>query len=207
MKNTPKEKNNKTEIAVVQEKTEGMEKMVESFKITTDEELGLVADEIKKVKTLQKYIEQEKDKLVDPAKAIIAEAKEKYDPFIKKCQNAEIVLKERAKAYMTQKEQKRIEDEKKIAARVEKGTMKPETAVKKLEALPEAQNTVSSESGSRLRMSKRKVAEIVEPKLIPAEYWVIDEVRVRREALARDKEGISQIPGVVIREVSDLASL
>src|SRR3990167_1978201 len=148
MKNTPKEKNNGMEIAVVQEKTEGMEKMIEAFKITTDEELGLVADEIKKIKTLQKYIEQEKDKLVDPAKAIIAEAKDKYDPFIKKCQNAEIVLKERARAYMTQKEQKRIEDEKKIAARVEKGTLKIETAVKKLEALPEAQNTVRSEQGS-----------------------------------------------------------
>ena len=206
MKNTPKEKNNGMEIAVVQEKTEGMEKMIEAFKITTDEELGLVADEIKKIKTLQKYIEQEKDKLVDPAKAIIAEAKDKYDPFIKKCQNAEIVLKERARAYMTQKEQKRIEDEKKIAARVEKGTLKIETAVKKLEALPEAQNTVRSEQGSALRMSKRKVAEITEPKLVPIEYWVIDEVRVRREALARDKEGIPQIPGVVIREVSDLAS-
>ena len=207
MKNTPKEKNSGMEIAVVQEKTEGMEKMIEAFKITTDDELGLVADEIKKIKTLQKYIEQEKDKLVDPAKAIITEAKEKYDPFIKKCQNAEIVLKERAKAYMMQKEQKRIEDEKKIAARVEKGTMKMETAVKKLEALPEAQNTVSSEQGSRLRMSKRKVAEITNPELIPPEFWIIDEVRVRREALARDKEGIPQIPGVVIREVSDLASL
>lgn len=204
MKNTPKTNN---ELAVIQQKTDSMEKELAMFNITNDDELNRVADEIKKFKTLKKYIEQEKDKLVDPAKAIIAEAKEKYDPFIKKCENAEIILKERAKKYMLAKEQKRIENEQKIAARVEKGTLKAETAVKKLESLPEAQNTVRTDKGSALRMSKRKIAEIVDPELIPREFWIIDEVRVRREALGRDKEGLPQIPGVVIREIVDLASL
>lgn len=204
MKNTPKTNN---ELAVIQQKTDSMEKELAIFNITNDDELNRVADEIKKFKTLKKYIEQEKDKLVDPAKAIIAEAKEKYDPFIKKCENAEIILKERAKKYMLAKEQKRIENEQKIAARVEKGTLKAETAVRKLESLPEAQNTVRTDKGSALRMSKRKIAEIVDPELIPREFWIIDEVRVRREALGRDKEGLPQIPGVVIREIADLSSL
>lgn len=199
--------NQTDQLTLVKQKADGMEAMLEKFQVTTDEELGIVADKIKQVKTLQKWIEQEKDKFVAPAKAIIAEAKEKYDPYIKKCQNAEIVMKDRARKFMLDKEAKRIEDEKKIAAKVESGYMKLETAIKKLETLPETQKTVRTDTGSGLRMSKRKVAKIIDPNLIPDEYWVIDEVRVRKEALEREKNNQPQIPGVVILEEADLSSI
>lgn len=197
----------KDELIIVKEKTRGMEKMLDQFEITDDRELGIVADKIKQVKILLKFIKGEKDKLVGPAKAIIAEAGEKYDPYIKKCQNAEETLKERAKKYMLQKEAKRQEEEKRIAARVEKGTMKTETAIKKLETLDEVPKTVRTDTGSGLRMSKRRVAEISDPNLVPKEYWIIDEVRVRREALERDKQNLPQIPGIVVRDTADLSSI
>jgi hypothetical protein len=56
-------------------------------------------------------------------------------------------------------------------------------------------------------MAKRKVAKITEPNLIPDEYWIIDEVRVRKEALEREKNGLPQIPGVVISEEASLSSI
>lgn len=194
------------QLAIVKGKTNIMENMLEHFQVTDDSTLDIVADKIKQIKKLQRFIEQEKDKLVAPAKAIIAEARDKYDPYIKKCQNAEDILKMRAKKYMIAKEDERREAEARIAARVEKGTIKLETAVRKIEALPEAQNTVRTDTGSALRMSKRKVAEITDQNLIPDEYWIIDEVRVRREAIAREKSNLPQIPGVTIREEADLSS-
>lgn len=199
-------KTKKGELEIVKEKIGGMEAMMAASPVTNDQELSSVADKIKQVKTLEKFIRQEKDKYTEPAKKIIEEAREQYDPYIKACQNAEIVLKERAKKYMIEKEDQRLKDEKGIANRVEKGTLKPETAIKKIESLPEAPKTVRTDTGSALTMSKRKVAFIENSELIPDQYWIIDEVRVRREALELDKKGLPQIPGMSIREEVDLSS-
>jgi hypothetical protein len=195
------------DLVVVREKIKGMQAMLDSTQVTTDAELDGVADKIKSVKTLGKAIKQMKEKFTEPAKAIIAQAKEMYDAPLKQCLNAEDVLKSRANKYMSEKEDKRIEAERKIAARVEKGTMKTETAMKKIEAMPEVQQTVRTDTGAGLRQAKRKVAKITDPNLIPDEYWVIDEVRVRRDALLRDKSNLPPIPGVTITEEAYLSSL
>jgi hypothetical protein len=195
------------QMEVVKEKAAGMELMTSEFQVTNDQEYDSAADRIKQIKTLQKFVETEKDKFVAPAKAIIAEAKEKYDVYIKKCQNAADMIKSKALAYYIDKEKKRLADEASIAKKVESGYMKPETAMKKMETLPEVPKTVRTDTGSGLRMSKRKVAKITDPNLIPDEYWVIDEIRVRKEALEREKNGLPQIPGVVIQEEASLSSI
>jgi hypothetical protein len=195
------------EITIVKQKISVMRKMVDDTKVENDEDLANVSDKVKNIKFLGKYIEQEKEKYTEPAKKIIAEAREQYDPYIKDCKDAEMNLKEKAKVYMIAKESKRREDEKKIADRVERGTLKQETAMKKIEELPESTKTIRTDKNSGLTISKRKVAEIVEPNLIPDEYWEINEVRVRKDALEREKKGEPQIPGVVIREESDLKSI
>lgn len=197
----------RNEIAVVRQTVKKMQAMIESSPVTNDEELASVADKVKNIKTLAKAIKEKKDKFVAPAKAIVEEAKATFDPLIKECENAEIVLKERAKKYMLEQEAKRKAQEEKIAAKVEAGTMKPETAAKKMEAMPQVQNTVRTDQGSGLRMAKRKIAKIVDPSLVPDEFWIIDEVRVRREALEHEKYGKEPIPGVAIEEVADLASV
>jgi len=215
----------KDALELVRQKVSGMEAMLEKFQVTNDEELTAVAEKIKQVKTMGKFVEQEKKKLTDPAKAIIKEAGEKYDPFIKQCKNAEETLKFRAGTYMELKEKERIAAEEKIAARVEKGTMKAETAVRKMEELPEAKREVATPNAG-LRMTKRKNAVVVDPegqrkalelvmrtmggsdaaKMVPAEFWLIDEVEVRREALAREKDGRPQLNGVKIIEETVMAS-
>ncbi|MFZ3032283.1 MAG: hypothetical protein WA082_04560 [Candidatus Moraniibacteriota bacterium] len=195
------------ELVEVKRQMKGMQAMLDATQVTNDVELGEVADKIKRVKQLAKIVKDKKEKFTEPAKAIITEARETYDPMIKECQNAEEVLKGRAKKYMVEQDRKRMEQEAKIAARVEKGTMKTETAMRKIEAMPEVQKTIRTDTGSALRMTKRRVAKIVNPEMIPDEYWVIDEVRVRREALARDKSNLPQITGVEIVEEADMSSL
>lgn len=193
------------ELAIVQEKIKGMQAMLETTLVTSDDELKAVAEKVKQVKTLGAFIKQEKEKYTKPAKEIIDNANDRFNPYIKECQNAEEILKMRATSYMVAQEKKRKEAEDKIAARVEKGTMKEETAIKKLEAMPEEQKTVRSENGG-LQLRKRKVARITNPELVPDEYWIIDEVRVRKEALEKDKNGES-IPGVIIEEVANTSSV
>lgn len=195
------------ELAVAKETVQKMRTMVESSKITNEQELAAVSDKIKNIKTLAKGIKEKRDLLVSPAKKIIEEAKLMFDPLIKECENQELILKDRAGKYMMAVEQKRKEDEAKIAARVEKGTLKQETAIAKLEALPEAPKTVRTDTGSGIRMSKRKVAFVSDPSLVPDEFWIIDDIRVRREALERDRYGKDPIPGVSIKEETSVASV
>lgn len=193
------------ELAIVKEKLQGMAKMVTETTVTNDEQLAEVSDKIKNVKQLGAYIKTLNDKLVDPAKEIIARAKEMYDIPLKECKNAEVALKAKAGLYLEKKEAERKAEEDKIAKKVETGYIKPETAVNKLEALEEAPKKVVT-MNSTLGMTKRKVPEIVDPNLIPDEYWIIDEVRVRKDALEREKNGQEQIPGVIIKEVSTINS-
>ena len=194
------------QLVVVEEKIKGMQTMIEGTKVTNDIELSEISDKIKNVKKLGAYVKAEKEKFTAPAKEIIAQAKEMYDPALKQCENAEGVLKSKAQVYLTEKETKRLESEKKIVERVERGTMKADTAVRKLETLPEQQTKVKTES-SGLRMITRKVAEISDPNLIPDSYWVIDETRVKKEALEREKLGVEQIPGITIVEKQTMASV
>lgn len=196
----------KDPVVIVQEKVKGMQQMLASTPITNDDELKVASDRISNVKKLLAYIKGEKDKLVKPAKAIIAEAGEKYDPFIKECQNAEVVLKERAKKYLDAKDAAASKEEARIAARVEKGTLRTDTAIEKMENIERPQTTTRTPD-SGIKRSIRKVAVIEQPDLVPDEFWVIDEVRVRREALEREKSGLPQIPGVIIKEESTISSV
>jgi len=193
-------------LAVIKTKAEGMNKMIEKFQVVDDKSMELVSDRIKEVKMLGKFIKEKRDKSIAPAKAIIEEAKLTYDPYIKMCVDAEYTLKEKAVKYHDEQETKRKIEEDKIAKKAESGYIKTETAITKMEALPEVQKTVRTDNNSKLSFAKIKKATIVNPELIPDIYWIIDEGRVRKEALLRDKSGLEQIPGVVISEETSAGS-
>lgn len=198
--------NKNLEVEVVEKKIKGMQKMIDETIVTNDDELALISDKIKNVKDMGKYVKGLKDKMTTPADLIYEQAKEWFDAPIKQCKNAEEVLKQKAQKYLTDKEVARIKAAKKIEDDLENGKIKKtETAVARLEKLPEVKKSIST-GNSGLRMQKRNVAEIVDPSLIPDEYWVIDEVRVRKEALERAKYGTEQIPGVIIKEESTMVS-
>lgn len=176
---------------------------VRAVTVDTHEELKAASDMIAQVKTLAKYIDAEKEKFVAPAKAIIASAKEKYDPYLAKCKDAEVILKTKAQAFMLA-ERKREEAEKaKIVKKVETGYIKPETAMTKLANVEAAPKTASTET-SKLTLRMRKDVEIVDQALIPDEYYKpreLDMVKLRKVVTA----GV-EIPGTKLIEVPDMSS-
>lgn len=183
------------EVVVVVEKKEldtklsGMMAMVEETKVTNEKELNEVSDKIKGVKTFGKYIEQQKDKLVLPAKAIIAEAKEKYDSYLDKCEEAESKLKGKAKVYMIKIQEQKEKQEAEIAKKLAEGKMQESKAIEKLEKIDEKKSKGSTDNSS-IGLQKVKVCKIVDRDLIPEEYWVIDEVKLSKVV----KAGV-EVPG------------
>lgn len=183
----------------IKSKSEEMQKMVDETKVTTDPELKIVADKIKNIKTLGKFVRQEMEKYTKPAQEIINNARTRYLPFEKLCKDAEAQLKAKANVYMTDIENKRRAKEDAIAKRAEKGNIKEETAVRKTEEIGEEKKSVSTDSSQIQRKIVQEIV-IVDREKIPHEYWIVDEKKVRKVALA----GI-EIPGVEIRESSQIA--
>lgn len=191
------------EIAVVKTKIDAMREQVQAIKVTTDEELTQVAKHVDDVKKMAKFVKQERDKYIAPAKEIIEKAKEQYDPYLKACEEAESMLKEKAQVFMIAEKKKADEARAKEIKKVETGYQKPETAVKKIEAMPEAKKTVDT-GASKLSMKMVKDIRITDEKAIPDEYYKpreLDMVKLKKVALA----GVS-IPGVEVFEKPQMAS-
>lgn len=176
------------------EKTEKTKKEITKFEskvvaeVRDEKSLTLATEQIKTAKKLQELVKKEKDKFSQPAKQIIEAAKEKFDPLLALLKNIEGTLKGKCAAFMLHEQSKQDAIREKIQARVEKGTMKVETAIEKLESLPE---TLMSREG--LRIQKRKdievpdVRELTDIEILTAAksgYLAYDLVKMRKDLLS-----------------------
>lgn len=183
------------DIAAVQTKVDSMKATLESVTVTNQEELEAVTIQVGNIAKMRKYIKQEMGKFLEPAKAIIEATKEKYDPYLQACDTAEAALKEKARVFMLAEKQREDAAKAKEVKKVETGYQKPETAIKKMEQIPEAKKTVKA-GGATLKMKTVKKVRIVDATLIPDEYYKpreLDQVKINKVALA----GVS-IPGVEV---------
>lgn len=185
-------KTHNDELPVIKEEAVGIEKEITKITVTNDDELRELSDKVKQVKTLLKRAEEAKEKFTAPAKDIIAQAKTLYDPLIAQCKNFEKILKEKGIEYVVEKNKKIAAKQEKIVARAESGNIKEETAIKKLEELPDQSKSAKTES-SEFRVSTYKDVEIFDRESIPDIYWMIDEAKVKKVVLA----GV-EIPGARI---------
>lgn len=194
---------NNTQITPIQlnQKVDGLKQMVLSTEIKTDEDIASVSDKIKGIKTFEKLVNAEMAKIIDPLKQVIDDTKVKYDPYLKSCINAEAALKAKATLYLEAKEAERKKAETKIVNDLASGKIKKEeTAIAKLEKLPEQVKTTKTENSS-LQMKKIPGMEIVDEKLIPDEYWVVDMVKLKKVVVA----GV-EVPGTKLIYTTSLAS-
>jgi len=177
----------------IEEKITGLRLAVEQSEVRNDEEAGLVVEKIKIVKTIGKFFRGELEKYTKPAREIMRTAQDRFLPLEKECLEAEEKLKAKVNAFLEAKEAKRLQAEAEVARKIETGEMKEGTALKKLEKIGEEVKTISGD-GAKLSRRAVKVAVIVSPELVPKEYWMIDEIKVKKVALA----GVD-IPGVEVR--------
>lgn len=187
------------QITAIKRQAMKAQEVVNQTTITNDDDLVAVADQINVIKQLKREIRAEMEKYTKPAQAIINEARAKYLPLEKICDEAESQLKAKVAEYMDAQEAKRLKEEEKIVAKIEAGRMKEETGIRKIEELGNEIKTIQTEN-TQLQRRKVRVAYIVNAEIVPQEYWIIDEVRVKRDALAG-----KLIPGVEIREETQIA--
>ena len=151
------------------------------------------------IKSIAKQIKDFKDLRIKPINDALKLLRSDYKPVEDYCKEKESIVKGKMIVYHREQEAIRLKKEEALAKRVEKGTMKVETAEKKLEEAPEVQNKVEAEKGSAT-FRKVKNFEVTDLSKLPIEYHTANTVLIRQEM----RSG-RELPGVRYFEEDQLA--
>lgn len=170
------------EIIELKDQISELEKQANAVTITTPEENVLATDLKAKLKQIGQTIKTRKEAITKPLNTALKSARELFAPLEEQFETAENIVGRKLLDYKQKVEAEARIAADKIANRVEKGTMKLETAERKIEQLPTVQKTVQTMHG---QVQFRKIAKlrVLNQELIPKKYWVIDMVMLRQDVV------------------------
>ena len=172
MTNKTKGKGELVELKTIRTKTTNISKAVQEVDVTDEPKVKDLLDNIKKAK---RWVRQENDKYVEPAKEIIKRAKEQYGPILDEIEEAKKTLETKVNDHRREMEEAERKKAEQIAKRVKKGTMKKETAEKKMEDL----KPVGKTYGGVTQRSYTK-ARVTDKSKVPLEYLEPDLPAIKR---------------------------
>lgn len=167
----------KDKLEIIKKEINPIIEQAEAIQIVNDSRLAQASEALSKLNVIGDKITAEKEKLTVPLNQALKEIRGRYKPVENIYETAITILRQKISAYQTEKIRKQREEEAKIAARLEKGTLKLETALNKLDELPVVQDKIATDTGI-VKFREDKTLKIVDRGLIPNEYWVIDEKAV-----------------------------
>jgi len=171
------------EVGGLKSKLSRVEKQANEITIASQEE-NVQAMEIKvSLSKIGKEIKERKEAITKPLNEALKSARELFKPIEEQFENAENIVGKKLITYKQKVEAEAREAESKIAARVEKGTLKMETAERKLDEIKTPEKTVQTDHG-RVQFRKIQKMRIINANLIPDKYWEINETLLRKDVLA-----------------------
>lgn len=174
---------NTKEIAVFKGQVSKLENQVIELTIASPQEQSRATELLAKLKETDKAVKSRKEEITKPLNAALKSARELFAPLEDKLEAVKSALGRKVIDYKQKVEAEARKKEAEIAAKVEAGKMKIETAEKKIEKIERVENTVHTDHG-RVQFRKIKKVRVTSEALVPDQYWVIDMVAVRKDALA-----------------------
>lgn len=166
--------------------------------VNSQESYDEAAQILVKVKSVGKLLKDRKELITKPLNEALKSARALFAPFEARQAAAEEVIKRKMLTYRAAVEAENRKREEQLRRREEKGTMRPETiAAKREELQPVAR-------GAKEVVRKIRKMRVVNSARVPAKYLIIDEVALRRDALAIGGLG-EVIPGIEVYEEENLA--
>lgn len=145
------------ELAPLKAQVTKLENQASAVTITTAEEMTNSIDLVKKLKEAGSIIKEKKEAITKPLNEALKKARELFKPIEEQYETAEKILKGKILEYEAKvSEEARIAEEK-IAARVDKGTLKLETAEKKIDQIERVEKTTQGAVGQGQFKIIRKV--------------------------------------------------
>lgn len=178
-----------------------LEKRAGAVAINSPENYKEAIDLVTQLKDAGSRIKNKKESITKPLNEALRNTRELFKPIEEQFYNAEKTIKMKLLVYKTEINKKAEEKEAKIAERVDKGTLKLETAERKIEEVERVDQSTKGNFGDGIQIRKIKKVRIINEAVIPREYLIPDMVKIRRDAL-----GGKTIEGIEIYEEESVAA-
>lgn len=177
-------------IAVIEREAQPILKKAHDIIISSPEQMESAAEMLSRLNQLNDQLTTLKETVTKPLNAAIKAARELFKPRETKLEEAITLIRKEMGRYQLAEDRKAKEAEAKLAARVDKGTMKAETAVKKMDAIEKPEKNIETNSGS-VTFRDDKFFEVINISELPIEYHLSNDVAIRKAM----KSG-TELPGV-----------
>lgn len=179
-----------TDVKVFNDNVVQAENYGTTLQVTTDDEYKAALEEGKFIKLSLDAVTARKEEMTRPLNDSLKSIREFFKPFETRGETALSIIKSKMLKYAQDKQRKADADKQKLAERVERGTMKPETAVRKMNEIKAPEKTVATDTASSTVVS-RKAYRVVDKTKIPLEFMEPNMVAIKTQF----KAGIP-VPGV-----------
>src|SRR3990167_3526493 len=122
----------KKQISAIKGHTTRLQAQVDSLEVNDDESMELAGDLRSKIKQYERAMAKEKKEWLDPINVLRTKVFGVFRPFEAQVDEAIKKVDSKIIAYQIYKEEEARKIEAKLQARIEKGTLKPETALRKM---------------------------------------------------------------------------
>jgi hypothetical protein len=174
--------------------------------IDSQESLSQATDILSKIKTSAKDLKSRKEEITNPLNAALKSARSLFKPLEDDLATAERTIKGKILDYSNEVEEEARKKAAKLEDRVERGTMRTDTAMRKMDEIETVGSSVQGASGSvQFRMVRN--IKIVDPTKIPLKYLSNEKVLAAISAAVRtDVLNGTKVDGVEIVEEKQIAA-
>lgn len=188
------------ELSILKGQVSKLENQANAVAIETQEDYAKTADLISKLKETGNLLKIKKESITKPLNEALRNARNLFAPIEEQFEKAEIIIKSKILAYKRKVDEEARIKEARIAAQLESGRIKLETAERKIETIDRIETTTRGKIGE-IQVRKVKKVRIINAALIPREYLEPNMVAIRRDSLAG-----KAINGIEIYEEESVAA-
>ena len=180
------------ELSIVKTQVEKSIAVARELSIKSLDDMVIGTNLLVKIKTVGKLIDEKKKAITQPLNEALKEIRTLFAPLEANYAEAERIVKAEMIRYNSVVEAEAAEKAKKLEARVDKGTMKFETAIDKIAEIPQTAKTATEKGQVTFR--EQVTFEITDEQKIPRQYLVPDLVSIRKAILANvEIEGVKKV--------------
>lgn len=143
--------------------------------IDSPESLSAATDILKAVKDAGKVVKARKEEITKPLNDALKSARDLFRGIEADLTTGERIIKDKMLDYSNEVEAKRAAEAAKLEKRVEKGTMRVDTAMRKMDDLETVDSSVKGAKGS-VQFREVRTVKIVDPTKIPLKYLMDEKV-------------------------------
>ncbi len=174
--------------------------------IDSNESLSQATDILSKIKTASKDVKNRKEEITKPLNEALKSARSLFKPLEDDLATAERSIKTKMLDYANEVEEEARKKAAKLEQRVEKGTMRTDTAMRKMDEIETVDSQVKGENGSVQFRTVRNI-RVVDPQKIPLKYLMNEKVIAAISAAVRtDVLNGTKVDGVEIIEEKQVAA-